>query len=555
MRFNLFASASPMALSARVSAVLIAALTPAVFATQIQIHGPVGSGTFGEWVSLLPNGNIVVTDPDYTEGAIQKVGAVYLFGPTGMMISKLTGSSADDRVGNGGVTVLTNGNFVVKSYQWDNGSTADVGAVTWMHAVRGLSGVISPQNSLIGSQQGDSVGSRGVQAMLRNGNYVVASHFWSNGTLLGVGAVTWGNGATGIVGPVSPENSLVGSYSLEQLGYERNRGSAVLPLGDGNYLIISCGIPFNGTVVNPGTVTWASGGSGIAGRISPDNSLVGYECYEPPITGGSLITRFFNGDYVVTSPYWDNGAAINAGAVTWGSGAAGVTGAISPTNSLVGSSSEDQVGTRGIRMLSNGNYVIMSRYWDNGSVVDTGASTWVKAGRPITGTVSSANSLVGSTLGESVGAGGLIEISNGHYLLRDTLFDNGTAVVAGAITWVDGDVGASGAISPTNSLVGSSSGDRVGSYAAPLHGGTETFLVSSLSWDNGSVVDAGALTWIDGNIGAVGEISTLNSLVGTSTADGVGSYIRLTNGNYVALASNWDNGSILDAGAVTWARA
>lgn len=34
-------------------------------ATQTDIAGPVGSGSFGSTVTVLPNGNIVVTDPDY----------------------------------------------------------------------------------------------------------------------------------------------------------------------------------------------------------------------------------------------------------------------------------------------------------------------------------------------------------------------------------------------------------------------------------------------------------------------------------------------------------
>ena len=45
--------------------------------------------------------------------------------------------------------------------------------------------------------------------------------------------------------------------------------------------------------------------------------------------------------------YWDNGAATNAGAVTWGSGTAGVSGVVSSANSLVGSTANDQVGYLG----------------------------------------------------------------------------------------------------------------------------------------------------------------------------------------------------------------
>ena len=36
------------------------------------------------------------------------------------------------------------------------------------------------------------------------------------------------------------------------------------------------------------------------------------------------ITQLSNGNFVVASPSWDNGLAVDAGAVTWGSGMIGV---------------------------------------------------------------------------------------------------------------------------------------------------------------------------------------------------------------------------------------
>ena len=56
------------------------------------------------------------------------------------------------------------------------------------------------------------------------------------------------------------------------------------------------------------------------------------------------VTALSNGNYVVRSPHWDNGAVVDAGAVTWGNGTTGVTGAVSAANSLVGSTADDQVG-------------------------------------------------------------------------------------------------------------------------------------------------------------------------------------------------------------------
>lgn len=44
-------------------------LTITASASQTDIVGPAGNGTFGSTVTVLPNGNIVVTDPDYNRSA------------------------------------------------------------------------------------------------------------------------------------------------------------------------------------------------------------------------------------------------------------------------------------------------------------------------------------------------------------------------------------------------------------------------------------------------------------------------------------------------------
>ena len=149
-------------------AVLLAAPARAR-AAQIDLPGPAGSGSFGSTVTYLPNGNFVVTDPTYsltTPAAVANVGAVYLYdGVTLAVISTLTGSALSDRVGLSGVTVLSNGNYVVTSLAW-SGSR---GAVTWGSATVGVSGIVSAANSLVGSTASDQVGGNGVTA-LNNGN-------------------------------------------------------------------------------------------------------------------------------------------------------------------------------------------------------------------------------------------------------------------------------------------------------------------------------------------------------------------------------------------------
>ncbi|MBK8951945.1 MAG: hypothetical protein IPM85_06175 [Chitinophagaceae bacterium] len=123
----------------------------------------------------------------------------------------------NDQLGTNGVTSLTNGNYVVRYYLWDNGATTNVGAVTWCDGTTGRTGYIDVTNSLVGSTAGDQVGYMGITA-LTNGNYVVNSPFWDNGTTVNAGAATWCDGTTGRTGAVSTANSLTGSSTSDAVG-------------------------------------------------------------------------------------------------------------------------------------------------------------------------------------------------------------------------------------------------------------------------------------------------------------------------------------------------
>ena len=163
-------------------------------------------------------------------GPITDVGAVYLYnGKTGALISTITGSTASDSIGGttaANIVVLANGNYLIRSANWDNGAVADAGAVTFCGCgTTGCSGVVSAANSLVGSTATDNVGSFGA-TILTNGNYVVRSQNWDNGAATNVGAITFCNGTTGCVGAVTPANSLVGSTAADVIG---NVGVEVLP--------------------------------------------------------------------------------------------------------------------------------------------------------------------------------------------------------------------------------------------------------------------------------------------------------------------------------------
>ena len=440
---------------------------------------PAAGNQFGHSVVPLSTGNVVITSPFDDAGATD-AGAVYLFnGATGALISTLTGSTASDNVGLEGVVVLANGNFVVTSRSWDlDASHTNVGAVTFGNGNTGVAGVVSGTNSLIGSTSNDMSNGGGAVTALTNGNYVVASNRWDlDATHEDVGAVTFGDGTSGTSGAISSTNSLIGSTSFDVVG---------------------------------------SGG----------------------------VTALTNDNYVVRSPIWNvPGGTVEVGAVTFGDGMAGVTGAVNAGNSLVGSRTSDRVGSDGVTALPNGNYLVRSSDWDaDATHTDVGAVSFADGDSGLTGPVSAGNSLVGSTTGDSVGLqanGGITVLTNGNYVVGSGFWSlDATHTQVGAVTLGDAMSGVVGPISGSNSLVGSTSDDFVGSAGVvALTNGN--YVVVSNVWDlDATHTNVGAVTFGDGTLGVKGTVFIGNSLIGSTTGDTIGfasglRVIALTNGNYV----------------------
>jgi hypothetical protein len=605
--------------------------TPVFAATnQIDIPGPPDSGTFGESVTVLNNGNFVVEDSTFNENR----GAVYLYNPDGELISRLTGDLPNDAVGSRGIYKLTNGNYIVISPSWSSGSDPSqnaVGAVTWCSQLTGCDGVVSAANSLIGSTAGDNVGDSNYSKtyILANGNYVIRSSRWDYGSIVDAGAVTWGNGNGGTVGVVSASNSLVGSSANDRVG-ECIPYETADTLANGNYLVCSPNWD-NGSIVDAGAVTWGNGNGGTVGEITAENSLVGSSAHDQ--VGNwpdDKVIELTNGNYVVVSTLWDlDETHQDAGAVTWGNGTTGVSGIISASNSLIGNSQYSPVGDinlddLGVTALTNGNYVVASPHWypdkNDSNTHGVGAVTWGSGTTGVVGQISTSNSLVGfqpgifdtnydvtpltngnyvvscpdwaaddifshagavtwgngavgtrgvisasnslvGHLSVYAGSGGVVALTNGNYVVTSPYWSDGTGgpTNAGAVTWGDGSMGTTGEISSANSLVGSDLNDQVGGGTRggviPLVNGN--YVVHSPMWDNDTSQDVGAVTWGNGAGGTTGVVSTSNSFVGSTTDDNVGGdygggVIGLRNGNYVVYSPSWHNGIISDAGAVTW---
>ncbi len=561
------------------------------------LEGPAMSGAFGTEVFALPNGNLVVTDPEYDDGA----GAVYLYSPALVQISRLAGAVAGDRVGSGGVTVLPSGNFVVVSPEWND----EAGAVTWASMIDGVGGMISSTNSLVGSTSFDLVGSGGL-TVLPNGNYIVSSAAWA-----GRGAVTFGNGATGISGPVSAENSLIGSTFFDQVG-----SGGITILANGNYVVASPKWDRAG-IIDAGAVTWGHADTGVSGTVSPNNSVVGSTSFDY-VSGHAAngVVPLTNGNYVVESPLWDHGEMVDTGAATWCDGNVGRVGELSSSNSMVGSSALDRVGREGVTALANGHYVILSTSWNAGA----GAATWGDGAMGSHGLVSMENSLVGQTADKAVGARGVLPLTNGNYVVLSS--------ERNAATWANGAIGLSGTVNESNSLLGWG-GYRVSSAMALPNGNylvqTGTLLtfgdgdqgfsglvnllnslyppgeITPLSdgnlvlnnhfghiWMSGEAVRTGSLpssdyfrypypnrdvyplvpllnghylmvgsesvTWAGGGRNRPGAVSADNSLVSNWPENEIasGGVTVLTNGDYVVVSPTWGVWPETDEGAVTW---
>jgi len=470
-----------------------------------------GSG-FGDAIVPLSTGNVAVTNPEDNLGG-DNAGAVYLFnGSTGALLSILRGQT-DDQVGSGGVTALSNGNYVVASPQWDNtveGAT-NAGAVTWVDGDVGISGVVDATNSLIGTKPDDLVGDgnpfSGVEGItaLANGNYVVVSPNW-NGS---AGAVTWGDGTTGITGEVNAANSLVGNVSGDFVG-----NSGVTALANGNYVVSS---PFwnSAGTNNVGAVTWRDGTiPTVNENVNETNSLVGTQANDEIGSGG--VTALTNGNYVVGSPDWDG----NRGAVTWRDGTI-PTGnqQVNETNSLVGTQANDEIGSGGVTALTNGNYVVSSPDWDG----NRGAVTW-RDGTIPTGNqqVDESNSLVGTQANDEIGSGGVTALTNGNYVVSSPNWDGNR----GAVTWRDDTIPTGNQqVDESNSLVGTQANDQVGSNGV-VELNNSNYVVISPNWNN----NRGAVTWVDGSTGqawdGTNSISDQNSITGRQSNSGLDTVVN-----------------------------
>ena len=315
---------------------------------------------------------------------------------------------------------------------------------------------------------------------------------------------------------VSTGNSLVGVTTNDNVG----RGTA---LTNGNYVINTATWDNPAGAISPndwGASTFCSGTSGCTGDVTVGNSLTGHRFGDGV---GGYAVALTNGNYVVISQGWtnENGLIFAAGATTWCNGATGCSGQVTDANSLIGAHASDNVGN--VIALTNGNYVVSSLFWDNGNVSNAGAATFCSGTSPCVGTVSPLNSLVGVKMDDQVGRS-IFPLPNGNYVAQSSNWDDPNhpnQTQAGAVTFCSGTAGRVGTVTSSNSLVGSNTNDGVGMFfpgsVYPIT--NSDYIVLSPMW-TGSAPQSGAVTYGLGNGGTVGPVTVANSVRGMMNGGG-----------------------------------
>ena len=196
----------------------------------------------------------------------------------------------------------------------------------------------------------------------------------SHGQLTYGGSADAGKGGTLLLDPkylvISEGVGPIPQYDLVNPAPGGGFGDNINVLNTGNILVLD---PAANNRI--GAVYLFNGSNGslistLTGSTSGTDGVGGDFVGSGPIYGPSNhpVEILANGSYVIQSPDWNG----QAGAATWANGTSGVSGVVSATNSLVGSTEFDEIGAN-VVALSNGNFVAYSQLWNGQSVRPHGA--------------------------------------------------------------------------------------------------------------------------------------------------------------------------------------
>ena len=427
--------------------------------------GNTASDQLGFSIKALPNNNFVIASPYDDVGAgpsVVNAGSVILVsGTTGAQIgSTFAGNATNDYLGNGGVTALTNNNFVINSPSDDVG-VSDAGSVMLINGATGA----QIGSTLAGNASGDQLGASGITA-LTNNNFVIASYlddivlFGGFSSVVDGGSVMLINGATG----AQIGSTFAGNATNDYLGR-----SSVTALTNNNFVIASAyddvGVSNAGSVMLINGATGAQIGSTLAGNATND------------YLGFSGITALTNNNFVIASPYDDVGVS-DAGSVMLVNGA---TGALIGT--IVGDTASDQLGYSFITALTNNNFVIASENDNVGGITDAGSVMLINGA---TG-AQIGSTLAGNTASDKLGFTGVAKLNNNHFVVASR-YDNVDSVTdAGSIRQID----TSGS---QVKLISGTTTDDMSSVGISTTSAANFYVVRLLNFDKSSYTNSGFAT-------------------------------------------------------------
>jgi filamentous hemagglutinin family protein len=287
-----------------------------------------------------------------------------------------------------------------------------------------------------------------------------------------------------------------------------------------------------------GALTMFTDASAMSGTIDPSSSLVG-------ATPGDFVnwshTDFDDHTLYLSLPEWTNAAttAASAGARLRITDAVPLSGTIGSANALVGTHAGDRIGSGYLNF--SGSYAdFLDGQWNGGR----GVRGFITYGQALTGTVDAPTSGLNAVLGTAAGdlaSSIVLEPSDDKRVLIASNYGGGK----GAIATLDLSAGVPGAITldATNALVGATAGDHIGSSGYNTWG-SNGYMIGSPSWSSST----GALTFSDASgLFGTGVIGSSNSLVGSAAGDAVGSNIyditRFGNGKLLLIHRQWGAGT------------
>jgi hypothetical protein len=357
---------------------------------------------------------------------------------------------------------------------------------------------------------------------------------------------------------------------IQSYEYEGDEPDLIV-LENGNFIISDDAASFGG-INNTGTVRLFDQDTGeqIGDTIAGDNENDVFKAIY-----STDDNKLPSSHFVVYSYADDIGGIVDAGSVALYDGETG----LQIGSTLQGDSQDDEVG-RAIRILPNGNYVVLSyleningdlgagtiRVFSGGtaaqvgstiagsnlsfigkrsSVLDNGSNilvSWSENENGIRLINGDTGAQIGAVISEdtagdvqAVNAQGL---SNGNLVIGLALDDVGGLSNAGSVRLINGVTGAQvGSL-----IVGDNDNDRVGYNVTPLTNGN--YIAGSQRDVIGGLSDVGSVSLYNGSTGA--KIGA--SVSGSYAGDFVGAVAALGNGNYVVYSSSANIGGINNTG-------